>query len=134
MLVLSLPVLQYYKLTNSHQQISSYVFDVVRATVPKMNLDDVFTVSRYAWALGRAEHAARTELHRKLPAMAGVSTTVCGVLELCCSCCLAGWTSNCDCNSFSRAICVACAPVGEARHRLLNQGGMARVLGALQCL
>eukprot|EP00877_Chromochloris_zofingiensis_P007450 jgi/Chrzof1/2959/Cz12g06030.t1 len=32
----------YYKLTNSHSQISSYVFDVVRAGVPKMNLDDVF--------------------------------------------------------------------------------------------
>lgn len=37
----SLP-LQFYKLTNSHSQISSYVFDVVRASVPKMNLDDVF--------------------------------------------------------------------------------------------
>jgi regulator of protease activity HflC (stomatin/prohibitin superfamily) len=34
--------LQFYKLTNSHSQISSYVFDVVRASVPKMNLDDVF--------------------------------------------------------------------------------------------
>jgi regulator of protease activity HflC (stomatin/prohibitin superfamily) len=33
---------QFYKLTNSHSQISSYVFDVVRASVPKMNLDDVF--------------------------------------------------------------------------------------------
>lgn len=32
----------FYRLTNSHQQISSYIFDVVRATVPKMNLDDVF--------------------------------------------------------------------------------------------
>jgi len=32
----------FYKLTNSHSQISSYVFDVVRASVPKMNLDDVF--------------------------------------------------------------------------------------------
>ncbi|KAF5837926.1 band 7 family-domain-containing protein [Dunaliella salina] len=31
-----------YKLTDSRQQISSYIFDVVRATVPKMNLDDVF--------------------------------------------------------------------------------------------
>jgi regulator of protease activity HflC (stomatin/prohibitin superfamily) len=35
-------LLQFYKLTNSHSQISSYVFDVVRASVPKMNLDDVF--------------------------------------------------------------------------------------------
>lgn len=32
----------YYKLTDSKQQISSYIFDVVRAEVPKMNLDDVF--------------------------------------------------------------------------------------------
>lgn len=32
----------FYKLTDSRQQISSYIFDVVRATVPKMNLDDVF--------------------------------------------------------------------------------------------
>ncbi|MCO5554540.1 hypothetical protein L7F22_008070 [Adiantum nelumboides] len=32
----------FYKLTNPHGQIQSYVFDVVRATVPKMNLDDVF--------------------------------------------------------------------------------------------
>ena len=28
----------FYKLTNSNTQISSYVFDVVRASVPKMNL------------------------------------------------------------------------------------------------
>eukprot|EP00798_Chlamydomonas_sp_ICE-L_P031387 gene31387-6545_t len=33
----------FYKLTDNKQQISSYIFDVVRATVPKMNLDDVFT-------------------------------------------------------------------------------------------
>ena len=32
----------FYKLTNSYTQISSYIFDVVRASVPKMNLDDVF--------------------------------------------------------------------------------------------
>lgn len=32
----------YYRLTNSSQQISSYIFDVVRATVPKMMLDEVF--------------------------------------------------------------------------------------------
>ena len=31
------------KLTDAQSQIRSYVFDVVRATVPKMNLDDVFT-------------------------------------------------------------------------------------------
>ncbi|GAX77666.1 hypothetical protein CEUSTIGMA_g5109.t1 [Chlamydomonas eustigma] len=32
----------FYKLTDSSSQISSYIFDVVRASVPKMNLDDVF--------------------------------------------------------------------------------------------
>ncbi|KAL2644182.1 hypothetical protein R1flu_011769 [Riccia fluitans] len=32
----------YYKLTNPRSQIQSYVFDVVRASVPKMILDDVF--------------------------------------------------------------------------------------------
>lgn len=32
----------FYKLENSHEQITSYVFDVVRAEVPKMKLDDVF--------------------------------------------------------------------------------------------
>lgn len=32
----------FYRLTNSNQQISSYVFDVVRATVPKLTLDEVF--------------------------------------------------------------------------------------------
>jgi regulator of protease activity HflC (stomatin/prohibitin superfamily) len=40
------PPAAFYKLTNSHQQISSYVFDVVRSTVPKMDLDDVFTEKR----------------------------------------------------------------------------------------
>lgn len=32
----------YYKLENPHDQITSYVFDVVRAEVPKLRLDDVF--------------------------------------------------------------------------------------------
>lgn len=32
----------FYKLTNVHQQITAYVFDVVRSTVPKIKLDDVF--------------------------------------------------------------------------------------------
>jgi len=32
----------FYKLENSTEQITSYVFDVVRAEVPKMKLDDVF--------------------------------------------------------------------------------------------
>eukprot|EP00270_Netrium_digitus_P015456 TRINITY_DN541_c0_g1_i2.p1 TRINITY_DN541_c0_g1~~TRINITY_DN541_c0_g1_i2.p1 ORF type:complete len:320 (+),score=68.88 TRINITY_DN541_c0_g1_i2:90-962(+) len=32
----------FFKLTSPHDQIQSYVFDVVRATVPKQNLDQVF--------------------------------------------------------------------------------------------
>ena len=32
----------YYKLEDPHNQITSYVFDVVRAEVPKLKLDDVF--------------------------------------------------------------------------------------------
>lgn len=32
----------YYKLEDPHAQITSYIFDVVRAEVPKMKLDDVF--------------------------------------------------------------------------------------------
>ncbi len=33
----------YYRLTNPHQQISSYVFDTVRALVPEMLVDNVFS-------------------------------------------------------------------------------------------
>lgn len=32
----------FYRLTNARAQITAYVFDVVRAIVPKSNLDDVF--------------------------------------------------------------------------------------------
>ncbi len=32
----------FYKLDNPHNQITSYVFDTIRAEVPKMKLDDVF--------------------------------------------------------------------------------------------
>jgi len=32
----------FYKLTNPEMQITSFIFDVVRAQVPKMSLDDVF--------------------------------------------------------------------------------------------
>lgn len=32
----------FYKLDNAHRQITSFVFDVVRAQVPKIRLDDVF--------------------------------------------------------------------------------------------
>ena len=35
--------LSYYKLTNPQQQISSYVFDTVRALVPEMPVDHVFS-------------------------------------------------------------------------------------------
>lgn len=37
------------QLTASEMQIRSYVFDVVRATVPNIILDDVFTVSGTGW-------------------------------------------------------------------------------------
>jgi len=33
----------FYRLSNTEQQITSYVFDVVRAIVPRIILDDVFT-------------------------------------------------------------------------------------------
>jgi len=32
----------FYKLENPHEQITAFIFDVVRAEVPKMKLDDVF--------------------------------------------------------------------------------------------
>jgi regulator of protease activity HflC (stomatin/prohibitin superfamily) len=32
----------YYRLTDPRNQIQSYVYDVVRSTVPKMELDDSF--------------------------------------------------------------------------------------------
>lgn len=32
----------FYRLENSHEQITAYVFDTVRAEVPKMKVDDVF--------------------------------------------------------------------------------------------
>jgi len=32
----------HYKLSNASQQITAYIFDVVRASVPKIDLDDVF--------------------------------------------------------------------------------------------
>jgi len=34
----------YYKLSNLTQQVSAYVFDVARATVPKIPLNEVFTM------------------------------------------------------------------------------------------
>ncbi len=32
----------FYKLQNPHEQITAFIFDTVRAEVPKMKLDDVF--------------------------------------------------------------------------------------------
>ncbi len=32
----------FYRLTNVHQQVTSFIFDLVRARVPKLKLDDVF--------------------------------------------------------------------------------------------
>ena len=32
----------FYRLTDVHGQVSAYVFDVVRSTVPKIELDEVF--------------------------------------------------------------------------------------------
>jgi regulator of protease activity HflC (stomatin/prohibitin superfamily) len=39
----------FYKLDYPHDQITSYVFDVVRAEVPKMKLDDVFVKKDYSF-------------------------------------------------------------------------------------
>lgn len=60
----------YYRLSNPHMQIESYVFDVVRSTVPRMKLDEVFeeketiatavkeglseTMTQYGYAIVRA--------------------------------------------------------------------------------
>jgi len=32
---------EFYELQNPQEQIQAYVFDVVRANVPKMNLDEI---------------------------------------------------------------------------------------------
>jgi len=32
----------YYKLSNPHQQIAAYVYNVVRSTVPRLKIDSVF--------------------------------------------------------------------------------------------
>ena len=33
----------FYRLTNPKDQIKSYIFDVMRSTIPKLSLDEVFT-------------------------------------------------------------------------------------------
>jgi len=50
----------FYKLDYPHDQITSYVFDVVRAEVPKMKLDDVF-VKKDDIAIAREKTAAQYE-------------------------------------------------------------------------
>ncbi|VAI10224.1 unnamed protein product [Triticum turgidum subsp. durum] len=37
----------FYRLSNTREQIQSYVFDVIRASVPKMNLDDAMSAYGY---------------------------------------------------------------------------------------
>jgi len=32
----------YYRLTNTESQITSYVFDVIRSSLPKLDLDNAF--------------------------------------------------------------------------------------------
>ena len=58
----------FYRLTNARSQITAYVFDVVRAIVPKSDLDDVFTTKEEVrlvarlhctasyWHLTRSKH------------------------------------------------------------------------------
>lgn len=53
----------FYKLTDSRSQITSYVFDVVRSTVPKIYLDDVFTVGHLSLPLPQS---SRTIPFRKV--------------------------------------------------------------------
>lgn len=52
----------FYKLENPYEQITSYVFDVVRAEVPKMKLDDVFVrKDDIALAIMRELHQAMND-------------------------------------------------------------------------
>jgi hypothetical protein len=49
------PTQAFYRLTDYSSQIRAYVFDVVRASVPKILLDDVFLVGGLGvggWGLG----------------------------------------------------------------------------------
>jgi hypothetical protein len=72
------------QLTASEMQIRSYVFDVVRATVPSINLDDVFTVSGFKWLL-----------------VAASTGSVCLMAHVCMhQCC--GWAVHKRCLSGSR--------------------------------
>jgi hypothetical protein len=103
--------LQFYKLTNKHQQISSYVFDVVRATVPKLNLDDVFKVSerRQPSCVPLANPIVDTASAPSVSAHKHPATAFpyAEQVLMCCSC--------------AALLCSA----GEAGHCALNQGGGA---------
>jgi len=50
----------HYRLTNPAQQIESYVFDVVRSSVPKIDLDDVFTTKE------EISHSIKSELEASM--------------------------------------------------------------------
>jgi len=50
----------HYRLTNPKQQIESYVYDVVRSSVPKIELDDVFTTKE------EISHSIKNELEKAM--------------------------------------------------------------------
>jgi len=50
----------YYKLTDPHTQIKAYVYDVVRASVPKIVLDEVFETKE------EIAHSVREELEKSM--------------------------------------------------------------------
>jgi len=52
----------FYKLTDPHDQIKAYVFDVVRACVPKITLDEVFETKE------EIAHAVKDELEKDMDA------------------------------------------------------------------
>lgn len=61
----------FYRLTDSQSQISSYVFDVVRASVPKLNLDEVFS---------EKDHIAQGVKEELTKAMSGFGFIIIGAL------------------------------------------------------
>ena len=73
----------FYKLTDSSSQIRSYVFDVVRATVPNMLLDDVrlplFLLRGKFWPCpdirSTQQYVIRDVASNQLPAAACLSRT-----------------------------------------------------------
>ena len=59
----------HYRLTNPRQQIESYVYDVVRSSVPKIELDDVFTTKE------EISHNIKGELEAAMSSFGSVSYT-----------------------------------------------------------